>query len=106
MESAAIRRMPDAPSSPGEPSADRGNVSEARPSKATGWPLWLRILLAVVVLSFVWSPFLAMLMRLSRVNPGLQPTGAGSQFSPPGQPGAQAPSPGPAESPPAQAPSP
>jgi hypothetical protein len=45
--------------------------------------LWLRILLAAVVLSFVWSPFLAMLARLSRVNPGLQPTGGTPDLVPP-----------------------
>jgi hypothetical protein len=73
------------------------------PPKAKGWPLWLRIGLAVVILSFVWSPFLAMLIRLSRVNPGLQPTGGSSDFTPPAQP---APSAGPAVAPPAPAPNP
>ena len=77
------------------------------PPKAKGWPLWLRIALAAVILSFVWSPFLAMLMRLSRVNPSLQPTGGSSDFSPPElaapRTGPQA---APAASPPAPAPSP
>ena len=76
------------------------------PPKAKGWPLWLRIGLAVVILSFVWSPFLAMLMRLSRVNPSLQPTGGSSTFTPPDQQAAPAPSPGQAASPPVPAPSP
>lgn len=39
-------------------------------------PLWLRVLLGAAVLAFVWSPFLAMLVRLSGVNPQLAPTGA------------------------------
>lgn len=73
------------------------------PPKAKGWPLWLRIGLAVVILSFVWSPFLAMLIRLSRVNPGLQPTGGNSDFTPPAQP---VPSAAPAASQPAPAPIP
>ncbi len=80
MELAAIRCMSNSPASPGEhpPAPD-----SAAPAKSKGWPLWLRILLAVVVLSFVWSPFLAMLMRLSRVNPGLQPTGGTPDLVPP-----------------------
>ena len=82
----------------GPPKPDGG-----APAKPGGWPLWLRIVLAALLLSFVWSPFLAMLMRLSRVNPGLQPTGGSSNFTPPAQP---APSAGPAAAPPAPAPSP
>lgn len=97
--------MPDAPSSPGDPGPAHGSASEAPSSQAKGWPLWLRIVLAAVVLSFVWSPFLAMLMRLSRVNPGLQPTGGSSNFTPPAQPAPDS-SPEPAASPPAPAPNP
>jgi hypothetical protein len=89
--------LPDSTTEPDSP--DR---STATP-KPKGWPLWVRILLAAVVLSFVWSPFLAMLMRLSRVNPSLQPTGGSSNFTPPAQP---APSAGPAAAPPAPAPTP
>ena len=63
-----------------EPSdqAERGtSPQQVSPgSRRRGWPLWLRIALAAVVLSFVWSPFLAMLLRLSRVSPALQPTGS------------------------------
>lgn len=97
--------MPD-PSPP--PNSDRGADHAAgsappTPGKPQGWPLWLRIGLAAVILSFVWSPFLAMLMRLSQVKPSLQPTGGSSDFTPPAQP---APSPAPATSPPAPAPSP
>lgn len=73
--------------------------------KPKGWPLWLRIGLAAVILLFVWSPFLAMLMRLSRVTPSLQPTGGSSNFTPPAQP-APGSSPEPAAAPPAPAPSP
>ena len=40
------------------------------------WPLWLKLLLGAAVLAFVWSPFLAMVARLSTVNPHLAPTGA------------------------------
>ncbi len=45
------------------------------PQRQGGWPLPLKILLAAVVLGFVWSPFLAMLMRLAKVNPDLAPRG-------------------------------
>ena len=45
------------------------------PGGQGGWPLPVKILLAAVVLGFVWSPFLAMLMRLANVNPNLAPTG-------------------------------
>jgi hypothetical protein len=34
----------------------------------------VKILLAAVVLGFVWSPFLAMLVRLSNINPNLAPS--------------------------------
>ena len=34
----------------------------------------MKVVLAVLVLAFVWSPFLAMLYRLSRPNPSLAPT--------------------------------
>ena len=43
------------------------------PGGQGGWPLPVKILLAAVVLAFVWSPFLAMLVRLSHVNPSLAP---------------------------------
>ncbi|MCX5968470.1 MAG: hypothetical protein NTV57_12670 [Cyanobacteria bacterium] len=43
------------------------------PGRQAGWPLPVKILLAAVVLGFVWSPFLAMLVRLSHVNPSLAP---------------------------------
>jgi len=43
------------------------------PRRQGGWPLPVKILLAAVVLGFVWSPFLAMLVRLSNVNPDLAP---------------------------------
>lgn len=43
------------------------------PPRQGGWPLPVKILLAAVVLGFVWSPFLAMLVRLSHVNPALAP---------------------------------
>ena len=48
---------------------------QPQPQRQGGWPLPLKILLAAVLLGFVWSPFLAMLMRLSHVNPDLAPTG-------------------------------
>jgi hypothetical protein len=97
--------MPDPSSSSPQNSAREPDTPD-RPTatpKPGGWPLWVRILLAALLLSFVWSPFLAMLMRLSRVNPSLQPTGGSSNFTPPAQ---QAPSAEPAAAPPAPAPSP
>ena len=103
MEAAAPCPMPDSPSNPGEQSPVNGSGTPPEPPRPKGWPLWVRILLAALLLSFVWSPFLAMLMRLSRVNPSLQPTGGSSNFTPPAQP---APSAGPAAAPPAPAPSP
>lgn len=44
-------------------------------ARAPHWPLWLKLLLGAAVLAFVWSPFLAMVVRLSGVNPSLAPTG-------------------------------
>lgn len=85
MGMAASSPMPDAPHSPGERTPPSGSEPGAAQAKPGGWPLWLRIALAVVVLSFVWSPFLAMLMRLSRVNPGLQPTGGTPDLVPPAE---------------------
>ena len=38
-------------------------------------PLWLKVVIGAAVLAFVWSPFLAMVVRLSGVNPRLAPTG-------------------------------
>ena len=119
MESAAVCPMPDpsTPASPGSgPDNDAGTPAPV-PARSKGWPLWLRIGLAVVILSFVWSPFLAMLLRLSRLNPSLQPTGGTTDFTPPepitpraapqGSPLApQGSSPAPAVAPPAPAPNP
>lgn len=47
-----------------------------RPGALAAMPLGLKLLLGAAVLAFVWSPFLAMLVRLSGVNPHLAPTGA------------------------------
>ena len=58
--------------------------------------LWMG-LLAAVVLGFVWSPFLAMLVRLSHVNPSLAPDAqpAGSpDLAPPLTPGGAPPADG------------
>lgn len=73
----------------------------AKASRKRGWPLWLRLVLAAIVLAFVWSPFLAMLVRLSGVNPSLAPDAPQVPMEPPTAPGApQAPrSGGPAPSP-------
>lgn len=46
----------------------------AAQERTRGWPLPLKLLLAALVLAFVWSPFLAMLYRLSQPNPSLAPT--------------------------------
>ena len=43
------------------------------PERQGGWPLPVKILLAAVVVAFVWSPFLAMLARLSNISPDLAP---------------------------------
>ena len=52
-------------------------------------PLWLKVVVGVAVLAFVWSPFLAMVLRLSGVNPRLAPTGApmGAPLPPSGDAG-------------------
>jgi len=73
--------------------------------RSGGWPLPVKILLAAVVLGFVWSPFLAMLVRLSNINPKLapsaQPAGVpdlAPPLSPPGAPpagGRRSPAPSP-----------
>ncbi|MEB3333342.1 MAG: hypothetical protein VKI83_12710 [Synechococcaceae cyanobacterium] len=47
--------------------------AQPQQQRRRGWPLWLRLLLAAAVLAFVWSPFLAMLVKLSNVNPSLAP---------------------------------
>lgn len=47
-----------------------------RSGALTALPLWLKLVVGVAVLAFVWSPFLAMVVRLSGVNPRLAPTGA------------------------------
>lgn len=83
MKVAAFRPMPDSSTSPGERPAAAGHDPSAAPTRSRGWPLWLRVALAVVVLSFVWSPFLAMLARLSRISPSLQPTGGTPDLIPP-----------------------
>lgn len=119
MDSAAMCPMPDpsTPASPGSGPDDDAGAHAPVPARSKGWPLWLRIGLAVVILSFVWSPFLAMLLRLSRLNPSLQPTGGTTDFTPPepitpraapqGSPLApQGSSPAPAVAPPAPAPNP
>jgi hypothetical protein len=109
MGSADPRPMPDPSSSSPQNSAREPGTPDrpSAPPKTGGWPLWLRILLAALLLSFVWSPFLAMLMRLSRVNPSLQPTGGSSGFSPPELPApTTGPQAAPAASPQAPAPSP
>jgi hypothetical protein len=54
------------------PEPPQPGPSPSGPSR--GWPLPVKVLLAVLVLAFVWSPFLAMLYRLSRPNPSLAPT--------------------------------
>lgn len=36
------------------------------PRGVAGWPLWVRLCLGAVVLLFVWSPFLAMVIRLGQ----------------------------------------
>ena len=67
------------------------------PGRQGGWPLPVKILLAAVVLAFVWSPFLAMLVRLSHVNPSLAPDAqpAGSpDLAPPLTPGGAPPADG------------
>lgn len=46
-----------------------------RSAARAAWPLGLKLLLGAAVLAFVWSPFLAMVVRLSGVNPRLAPTG-------------------------------
>ena len=61
--------------SPAPPATAAPAVAQGPPQRQGGWPLPLKILLAAVVVGFVWSPFLAMLMRLSHVNPDLAPTG-------------------------------
>ena len=60
--------------------------------KISGWPLPVKLLLAVVVLAFVWSPFLALLMRLANVNPSLAPDRPPTTPGP--QPATTTPSPG------------
>ena len=95
--------MPDSDSRLDERTPASGSATPAATARRGGWPLWLRILLAVVVVSFVWSPFLAMLARLSRVNPSLQPTGGASSFTPPAPPAGPA---GEATAPAAPAPTP
>ncbi|MEI7952086.1 MAG: hypothetical protein WCH37_05355, partial [Synechococcaceae cyanobacterium ELA182] len=68
--------MPDSDREPGGPAAlptpplpnattgASGSIQGAG-RRQGGWPLPVKILLAAVVVGFVWSPFLAMLVRLS-----------------------------------------
>jgi hypothetical protein len=47
--------------------AENGKPEEAPPPRGIGaWPLAVRIALGAVVLLFVWSPFLAMVLRLGQ----------------------------------------
>ena len=101
--------MPDPHASEQSAPAAAPQTASTPPALRRGWPLWLRIGLAAVLLAFVWSPFLAMLARLSRVAPSLQPTGGSSNFTPPQAapaPAVQGSAPGSAGVPPAPAPSP
>lgn len=73
-ETSPQSRPAERPPDPPAPGSGSGSGSGSGPA-AGGWPLGLKVALAVLVLAFVWSPFLAMLLRLSRVNPSLAPTG-------------------------------
>jgi len=55
----------------------------------------VKLLLAAVVFTFVFSPFLMLLLRLSQERPQLEPTGGAPPVSDPGigAPAAPAPSP-------------
>jgi len=72
--------------SPPPPPGPRGPV---------GWPPGVKLLLAAVVFTFVFSPFLMLLLRLSQERPQLQPTGGSPPVSDPGggAPAGPAPSP-------------
>ena len=65
------------------------------PSGPRGWPAGVKLLLAAVVFTFVFSPFLMLLLRLSQERPQLEPTGGAPPVSDPGigAPAAPAPSP-------------
>ena len=68
------------------PIAAAGHAAATEPPASRhrqGWPLWSRLTLAAVIIAGVWSPFLAMLARLSRVGPALQPTGGAPLLAPP-----------------------
>jgi hypothetical protein len=78
--------MPDPapfPDQAAEGHAAKAEGSASASPRRQGWPLWLRLTLAAVILAFVWSPFLAMLARLSQVRPSLQPTGGAPLLVPP-----------------------
>lgn len=57
---------------------------------AAALPLWLKVLVGGAVLAFVWSPFLAMVLRMSGVNQQLAPSGSplSSPLAPAGDAGA------------------
>ena len=80
-----------ASSNPSNPGNGGAGADFQAPRRHGGWPLPVKILLAAVVLGFVWSPFLAMLVRLSNINPDLapdaQPTGI-PDLAPPHSPAA------------------
>ncbi|MFN9620091.1 MAG: hypothetical protein ACK55X_10310 [Synechococcaceae cyanobacterium] len=67
----------------------------SRPSGPRGWPAGVKLLLAAVIFSFVFSPFLMLLVRLAQERPQLEPTGGAPPVSDPGGavPGRPAPSP-------------
>ena len=76
----SARQPEDATAAPTGPNPSGSNPTGAAPAadgvpprRNGGWPLPVKILLAAVVLGFVWSPFLAMLVRLSNLNPDLAP---------------------------------
>lgn len=47
--------------------AENGKPESGPPPKGVaGWPLGVRLALGAVVLLFVWSPFLAMVLRLGQ----------------------------------------
>jgi hypothetical protein len=65
------------------------------PSGPRSWPAGVKLLLAAVVFTFVFSPFLMLLLRLSQERPQLEPTGGAPPVSDPGigAPAGPAPSP-------------
>jgi hypothetical protein len=65
--------------------SDPNPVPDQAPERQR-WPLWMRLSLAALILAFVWSPFLAMLGRMSQVGPALQPTASPPVLAPGSQP--------------------